>query len=89
MRKYDFFDIDSVYKPNFRAFIILSYFLNNEYFAVKLYEEYKIKELEIRNNLKLGVPSLNEFHIEKEVSIFFKNQKNNEFYEYWNNNRNL
>ena len=61
--------------------IILSYFLNNEYFAVKLYEEYKIKELEIRNNLKLGVPSLNEFHIEKEVSIFFKNQKNNEFYD--------
>ena len=42
----------------------------------KEYQEYKIKELEIRNNLKLGVPSLNEFHIEKEVSIFFKNQKN-------------
>ena len=60
--------------------IILSYFLNNEYFAVKLYEEYKIKELEIRNNLKLGVPSVNEFHIEEEVSIFFKNRKDNKFY---------
>ena len=61
--------------------IILLYFINNEYLSVNLYQKYKIKELEIRNNLKLGVPSLNEFHIEKEVSIFFKNQKNNEFYD--------
>jgi len=61
--------------------IILFYFLNNEYFAVKLYQEYKIKELEIRNNLKLGVPSINEFHIEDEVSIFFNKQKDNKFYE--------
>ena len=61
--------------------IIVFYFINNELFSIKLYEKYKVKELEIRNNLKLGVPSLNEFHIEKEVSIFFKNQKNNEFYD--------
>ncbi len=60
--------------------IYLFYFLNNEYFSVNLYHKYKIKELEIRNNLKLGVPSLNEFHIENEVSIFFDKQKNNQFY---------
>ena len=56
------------------------YTINNEYFSVNLYHKYKVKELEIRNNLKLGVPSLNEFHIEDEVSIFFDKQKNNKFY---------
>ena len=60
--------------------ITLFYFLNNEYLSINLYHKYKVKELEIRNNLKLGVPSLKEFHIEEEVSIFFKNQKNNKFY---------
>ena len=60
--------------------IMLFYFLNNEYLSVNLYHKYKVKELEIRNNLKLGVPSLKEFHIEEEVSIFFENQKNNKFY---------
>ena len=59
---------------------IMLYFINNEYFSVSLYHKYKIKELEIRNNLKLGVPSINEFHIEKEVSIFFENQRNNKFF---------
>tara|TARA_A100001011_G_scaffold101401_1_gene106791 strand:+ start:1557 stop:2591 length:1035 start_codon:yes stop_codon:yes gene_type:complete len=60
--------------------IILFYFLNNEYLSINLYHKYKVKELEIRNNLKLGVPSLKEFHIEEEVSIFFEKQKNNKFY---------
>ena len=35
-----------------------------KYLSNKLYQKYKIKELEIRNNLKLGSQSLNEFHIE-------------------------
>ncbi len=61
--------------------IIIFYILNNEYFSVNLYQKYKIKELEIRNNLKLGIPSVNEFHIEDEVSIFFEKQKNNKFFE--------
>ena len=61
--------------------IIVFYFINNELFSIKLYEKYKVKELEIRNNLKLGVPSLNEFHIENEVSIFFEKQSNNKFFE--------
>ena len=61
--------------------IIIFYFINNEYLSVSLYQKYKVKELEIRNNLKLGVPSLKEFHIEDEVSIFFERQKNNKFYE--------
>ena len=38
-----------------------------------------MKFLDIRNNLKLGVPTENEFHIKEQVSIFFKNQKNNKF----------
>ena len=60
--------------------IIFFYFLNNEFLSVSLYHKYKLKELEIRNNLKLGVPSINEFHIEEEVSIFFKKHRNNKFY---------
>ena len=61
--------------------IFIFNFLNNEYFSTKLYHKYKIQELEIRNNLKLGVPSLNEFHIEEEVSIFFNFQKDNKFFD--------
>ena len=60
--------------------IAIFYTLNNEYLSVNLYHKYKIKELDIRNNLKLGVPSLNEFHIQDEVSIFFDVQKNNKFF---------
>ena len=73
-------------KNNLTLFVTLSfgilifYFINNEIFSVNLYHKYKIKELDIRNNLKLGVPSTKEFHIEDEVSIFFENQINNKFY---------
>ena len=73
-------------KNNFILFAIISigififYIINNEFLSVKLYQKYKVEELEIRNNLKLGVPSLNEFHIEDEVSIFFEKQSNNKFY---------
>ena len=74
------------FKQNIILFIFLTsgifvfYFINNEIFSVNLYHKYKVKELEIRNNLKLGVPSVNEFHIENDVSIFFKKQINNKFY---------
>ena len=75
------------FKNNIKLFTILSsiiivfIFINNEYLSVKLYYKYKVQELEIRNNLKLGVPSINEFHIEDEVSIFFTEQFNNNFYD--------
>ena len=59
--------------------IIIFYFINNEFLSVNLYHKYKVQELEIRNNLKLGVPSQNEFHIQGEVSIFFNKQQNNKF----------
>ena len=74
-------------KNNFLLSIILSlgiitlYLINNEFFSVNLYQKYKVKELEIRNNLKLGIPSVSEFHIENEVSIFFEKQSNNKFYD--------
>ena len=45
-----------------------------------MYHKYKVKELEIRNNLKLGIASVKEFHIENDVSIFFEKQINN-FYK--------
>ena len=61
--------------------LILLYFVNNEYFSIKTYHKYKIEELEIRNNLKLGIPSQNEFHIENELSIFFDKHEDNVFYE--------
>ncbi len=60
--------------------ILIFYFFNNEILSVKLYHDYKNQELEIRNNLKLGVPSSNEFHIEEEVSIFFETHNDNKFY---------
>ena len=75
------------HKINLILFLIISsgififYFINNEFLSVNLYHKYKIQELEIRNNLKLGVPSQNEFHIEEEVSIFFSKQSNNKFFD--------
>jgi len=60
--------------------IFIFYFINKEILSVNLYQKYKIQELEIRNNLKLGLPASNEFHIENEVSIFFDKQINNKFY---------
>lgn len=53
---------------------------NNEYLAIKTYEQYKLKELEIRNNLKLGFPNQKEFNIDGELSIFFNNKKGDIFY---------
>ena len=61
--------------------IIIFCFINSEYLSVNLYQKYKVQELEIRNNLKLGVPSQTEFHIEEEVSIFFNDQDNNKFFD--------
>jgi len=55
-------------------------FFNSEYVSMKSYQKYKIEELKIRNNLKLGVPSKNEFHIEDELSIFFENEEDDVFY---------
>ncbi len=61
--------------------LFLLNFINKEYFSIKAYHKYKIEELEIRNNLKLGVPAQNEFHIENEVSIFFENESNGTFFD--------
>ncbi len=60
--------------------IFIFYFFNNEYFSTKMYHKYKVEELNIRNNLKLGTPSQNEFHIDNELSIFFESQENDIFY---------
>ena len=61
-------------------FIFSLFFVNNEIISNKFYEKYKIKELEIRNNLKLGSPVQNEFHIDDIVSIFFEKKEENKFY---------
>ena len=63
----------------FFSFII--FIINNEIISNKFYEKYKIKELEIRNNLKLGSPVQNEFHIDDIVSIFFEKKEDNTFYD--------
>ena len=62
----------------FFSFIIFT--VNNEIISKKFYEKYKIKELEIRNNLKLGSPAQNEFHIDNILSIFFDEKENDTFY---------
>ena len=73
-------------KNHYILFLIISFgisifnFINNEILSVNLYQKYKIQELEIRNNLNLGLPTLNEFHIEQEVSIFFDKQLDSKFY---------
>ena len=72
-------DIQFLFKILFIV-IFLIVLLNNEIFSKISYEKYKIKELEIRNNLKLGSPSKNEFHIDDIVSIFFKNKEKEIFY---------
>ena len=65
----------------FLTFIIFIFFtINSEIISKKFYEKYKIKELEIRNNLKLGTPSQKEFHIGEIASIFFEEEKNQVFY---------
>ena len=61
-------------------FTFIIYAINNEIISKKFYEKYKIKELEIRNNLKLGSPVQNEFHIDDIVSIFFDQKEDNHFY---------
>ena len=61
-------------------FTLIIYAINNEIISNKFYEKYKIKELEIRNNLKLGSPVQNEFHIDEIVSIFFDKKEDNTFY---------
>ena len=60
--------------------IFMLYTLNNEYFSTKMYHKYKVEELNIRNNLKLGTPSQNEFHIDNELSIFFESYEDDIFY---------
>ena len=71
-------------KVLFQLIIFLTFtifIINNEFIANKFYEKYKIKELEIRNNLKLGSPAQNEFHIDDIVSIFFEKKDDNTFYD--------
>ena len=62
----------------FFSFVVIT--INSEIISKKFYEKYKIKELEIRNNLKLGSPVQSEFHIDNILSIFFEEKKNDTFY---------
>jgi len=61
-------------------FIFGIYLINNEFISKNFYEKYKNKELEIRNNLKLGSPAQNEFHIDDIISIFFDSKLDESFF---------
>ncbi len=61
-------------------FLFVIFAINNEIISKKFYEKYKIKELEIRNNLKLGSPAQREFHIDDILSIFFEKKEDDTFY---------
>ena len=61
--------------------MMVIFFINNEIISKKFYEKYKLKELEIRNNLKLGSPSQNEFHIDKILSIYFQKKIGDIYYD--------
>ena len=60
--------------------VFLLYSFNNEFFSVNTYSKYKIKELEIRNNLKLGYAENNEMHIDDLVSLFFQKKNKDTFH---------
>lgn len=60
--------------------LLIFYFFNNEIISPYLYKIYKEKEVEIRNNFILGVPSENELHVGEDLSIFFKSRDNNTYY---------
>ena len=61
-------------------FLFIVFTLNNEFISKKFYNDYKIKELDIRNNLKLGTPAQNEYHIDDILSIFFDMKDDSTFY---------
>ena len=61
-------------------FLFVIFTINNEFISKKFYSKYKINELEIRNNLKLGSPTQNEFHIDDILSIFFERKIDSTFY---------
>ena len=65
------FEIKSIFLIIF-SLTFAFFILNNEVLSKKLYTKYKLKELEIRNNLKLGNPKNNEFHIDDILTIFFE-----------------
>lgn len=62
-------------------FLLIFYICNNELISPYFYKLYKEKEIEIRNNLKLGVPSENEFHIGEDLSIFFDSNEGQNYYD--------
>lgn len=64
-----------------KLIFIIFFYYNYEFLSPKTYQAYKLKELEIRNNFKLGMPNSTEFHIDKELSIFFKKKVNQKFYD--------
>ena len=51
----------------FTLFIVAIFFINGEIISPKSYNKYKIKEIEIRNNFNLGIPSNNQLNIKDEV----------------------
>ena len=60
--------------------LVLLFMINYEIISPYLYKLYKLKEIEIRNNFKLGVPSSNQFHIGEELSIFFKKNDDTNYF---------
>ena len=72
-----------IFTINFISIIFIFFFnlLNNEIISKNSYAKYKLKELDIRNNLKLGAPTNNDFHIDEIMSIFFEKKEDNIFYE--------
>lgn len=72
-----------IFRINFISIILIFfiYLFNNEIISKNSYAKYKLKELDIRNNLKLGTPTNNDFHIDEIMSIFFKKKEDNIFYD--------
>lgn len=60
--------------------VAIFFFINGEIISPKSYSKYKIKEIEIRNNFNLGIPSNNQLNIKDELRLFFKNSDENFFY---------
>jgi len=61
--------------------VAIFFFINGEIISPKSYSKYKVKEIEIRNNFNLGIPSNNQLDIKDELRLFFKNTDENFFYD--------
>lgn len=59
--------------------ILIMYIINSEFISPITYKLYKQNEVDLRNQIKLGIPKDSQFNIENELTIFFESNSKNLF----------